>query len=244
MKKLLIIGALAVSALVSNAAVYREQPFLNGWNLYITNGTAAVGVTNQLFTSPQGQILYSLTNNTVNGVLNTNTIVGDAFDASGNNMTFNLNGDIVANGAIHYAIDFTNLIPVSVTNSQGQYFVTNSWPLFTSQYPTYMYPATTNVYPSLPNASATNVITFNFQRGWSINLGSQAYTWWDTSTNVFNFSVNGNGFNPVAGITNLPIAFTQGATQVRLHDVTVAPNSSATGSGMIVNEVSLGQPQP
>lgn len=244
MKKLLAIGAAMGIALASHAAVYLEQPFINGWNLYATNGSTILGATNNLFTTVQGQIMYSLTNNTINGVVNTNLFTADAFDTSGNILAFNFNGDFQPNAAIHYALNFTNLIPVAVTNSQGQWFITNSWPLFTSQYPTYMYPATTNVYPSLPNASATNVVTFNFQRGWGYNLGVTPYVFWDSSTNVFQFSVNGNGFAPVAGITNLPIAFTQGANRVRLQSVVVAPNSSATGSGFIINQVSVGQPNP
>lgn len=246
MKKLITIGFMAL-AIVANAASYVEQPFINGWNLYITNGTGSltgVGSTNLLYTTVQGQIVYSLTNNTINGIVNTNTIANDAYDNGGNILAFNENGDIVANAAIHYYINQTNWIPIAVTNSQGQYFTSNSWPLWTSQYPTYMYPASTNVYPSLPNASATNLITFYFQRGWAFNLGSTPIRVWDTSTNVFSFSIVGTGFTPLAGITNLPIAFTQGANRVRLSNVIATTNANGVSCGLLINQVSLGQPNP
>lgn len=247
MKKLITIGFTALT-LAANAATYVEQSFFNGWNLYVTNGPSVangIGVTNLLFTTAQGQIVYSLTNQVINGILNTNSIVGDAYDTGGNGLSFNLNGDIVANGAIHYAINYTNLIPIAITNSQGQWYTSNSWPLQSSQYPIYQYPATTNVYPSLPNASDTNLVTLYFQRGWSYPLGnSTSYVFWDTSTNVFSFSITGTGFTPLAGITNLPIAFTQGANRVRLTSVLATTNTTGVSSGFIINQVSLGQPQP
>ena len=241
MKKLLIALALAV-ATVAPAAVYTDQNFLNGWNLYVTNSTAGnaaatVGGTNNLYTYIHGEVYYSLTNN----MGNTNAIAPDAFDVPGNVIYADANGDVNANAAIHYYINNTNWIPIVVTNSQGQYFVTNTWALNTSQWPTYMYPATTNYYPSLPNASATNLITFNFQRGWQYGISTSPINVWDTSTNVFQFSVNANGFNPVSGITNLPTSFMQGANLVRLQSVLVATNTTAVSSGLIINQISLGQ---
>ena len=223
----------------SHAATYAEQSFFNGWNLFVTNGTAAVvGATNNLFTTPQGQVLYSLTNNSINGIVNTNGIAPDAFDTA-NYLFADANGDINGNAAIHYLINATNLVPVVVTNSQGQYFITNTWPLLSSQWPTYMYPATTNVYPQTVIGTYSSSVVFNFQRGWKFGYGPAAYYVWDTTTNVFTFTATvAPGSTPVSGITNLPTSFTQGAELIRCHDITVNTNA------VIVSELSLGQWKP
>lgn len=101
-----------------------------------------------------------------------------------------------------------------------------------------MYPATTNLYPSQGIIGlGTNNVTFNFQKGW--NLGTKAYPIyvWDTTTNTWSFNVAGTG--PQAGTTNVPISWAQGATLIRLHDV-----SNNSTNATIVNQVSLGQPTP
>ena len=234
MKKLLIALTLTYTLATSMAANYSESALINGWNLYVTNTTAAVvGGTNNLYTYIHGEVFYSLTNN----MGNTNTIAPDAF--VGNvPLLADMNGNVVANAAIHYYIGNTNWIPLAVTNSQGQWFVTNSWPLASSRYPTYMYPATTNLYPSQGIIGlGTNNVTFNFQKGW--NLGTKAYPIyvWDTTTNTWSFNVAGTG--PQAGTTNVPISWAQGATLIRLHDV-----SNNSTNATIVNQVSLGQPTP
>jgi len=232
MKKYLV-SLLAGVSMAASAAVYSEQPFVNGWNLYATNGASAViNNTNLLFTYIHGEIFFSLTNN----MGQTNVIAPNAFDDF-ETVYSDVNADVNANAAIHYMFNYTNLIPIAITNSAGQYFVSNSWPLLNSVWPTYMYPATTNVYPTLPSAAATNAVTFNFQRGWRFFNGEKPYYIWDSSTNVFSFTVAGTG--PQAGITNLPTSFLQGAELVRMHSVYNFGTNAA-----IINQVSIGQWRP
>lgn len=252
MKKLLTSIALLATAMSLHAASYQEDSLLNGWNLYLTNGTASIpGATNQLFTTLNGQIVYSLTNNVINGTLNTNAAAPDAYGIA--NMKSDANGDFVANTALHYYINYTNWIPVAVTNSQGQYFVytgnTNGlptaqtypaygWPLVGNQYPVYQFPASTNLYPIPTLGVGTNLTTIYLQRGWSYPNGSSSVTVWDTTTNVFSFTIADTGIVPVAGVTNLPTAFTQGANLVRIAAITVSTNS------VLINAISIGQPIP
>jgi hypothetical protein len=276
MKKIIVLlgfcVTLGVSAQNSANPVYRDLNLLNGWNLATTNaGTYAPGQSNIMFTLPDGQIALSLTNPVVNGVTLTNTAFPDAFNTAGVKIATDVNGDFVANAAIHVLVNNTNWVPVAVTNSQGQYFVytgttnglpsqtfpTIPWPLLGGGgYPSWMYPATTNTYAALPTGSTTNTLTFFVQRGWDYSLGNgSAVTVWDTSTNLFQFSANGatSTFAPTPGgpsftiITNLPIAFIQGANRIRLAAITTyAGDSGATkGQGAyIINAVSVGQPQP
>jgi hypothetical protein len=233
MKKLLI-GLALIAGLTASAANYSDSALINGWNLYVTNGTAAVtGTTNNLYTYIHGEVFYSLTNN----MGNTNTPAPDAFVANVL-LVSDVNGDVVANAAIHYYIGYTNWIPLVVTNTQGQWFVTNSWPLASSKYPTYMYPATTNLYPSQGIIGlGTNNVTFNFQRGWDLGTKANHIYVWDTSTNSWSFNVAGTGVQ--AGATNIPIVWSQGATLIRLHSV--ANNGT---NATIVNQLSVGQPIP
>jgi hypothetical protein len=253
MKKLLTSIALFATAVSLHAASYTETSLLGGWNVYATNGTPIVpGATNTLFTTYNGQVVYSLTNNVINGTLDTNAAAPDALSSAARLLS-DANGDFVANTALHWYINNTNLIPVAVTNSQGQYFVyignTNGlptaqtypavgWPLVGNQYPTYMFPASTNLYPVPSLAVGTNSIIFYLQRGWTYPLGSSSYTVWDTSTNIFSFTVNLTGDIATSGVTNLPTTFTQGATKVRVAAITVSTNS------VLINALSLGQPVP
>ena len=256
MKKLITLLGLVATVATSSAATYKEQLLLNGWNVLLpTNTSVYVGETNTTFTYIHGEIFLSLTNNSINGTLSSNT-APDPFGVFGK-LASDLNGDVAANAAIHYYINQTNWIPIAVTNSQGQWFIytgnTNGlpsgetvpaagWPLVPSQYPTYMYPATTNLYTALPNSSSTNLITFNFQRGWSVGSGGTTITVWDTSTNLFTFAVLATGTTPLAGITNLPTTFTQGADRVRC--TSIVGGVTINNGVSIINQVSLGQPQP
>lgn len=241
MKKLLSIALVVVSGFVVNAATYSVQPLLTGYNLYVTNSSVpAQGGTNLIYTTLQGAIVYSLTNN----MGNTNVIAADAFD-SRTDVSANLNGDINTNAAIFVMIGYTNLIPIAVTNSQGQYFPSNSWPLISSQYPTYMYPATTNLYPFLPTSLSTNVLTFNFQRGVTIipnTAGSQQYISWEVQTNSFSFTATGNGVSGTNVTFNPPANWLQGFNKFRLNSVTLTATTGGTvGAPVIVNGVWFGQ---
>ena len=194
MKKLISLGLL-VACITASAATFKVQPLINGYNLYVTNGTVnIVGTTNNEFTTYQGVIAYSLTNN----VGNTNVVWPDAFDAA-TYISADANGLINTNAQITVYINNTNWIPIAITNLQGQYFPSNSWPLFSSQYPVYMYPASTNLYPSLPNASDTNMLVFNFQRGLTVIPGINGglgVVLWETTTNSFAQGVIGAGDKP------------------------------------------------
>lgn len=246
MKKLLL-SLLMVSAATSlMAATFSLQPLLSGYNLYVTNGApAAVGGTNLIFTELQGPIVYSLTNN----MGNTNVIAPDAFDP----VTFiaaNANGDINSNAAVTIVMGYTNLIPIAITNSQGQSFTSNSWPLISSTFPVYMYPATTNTYPFLPNGSATNTITFNFQRGITllpVGAGGQPYVFWEVATNSWSVTATGAGVSGTNVVFNPPANWLQGFNKFRLNSITEAANSAtggAVGGPVIINGVWFGQWTP
>ena len=247
MKKLISLAAGLGLALTVSAANYVEQPLLTGWNLYITNnGVAVVNTTNNLYTLLNGQVVYSMTNN----LGNTNTIWPDAFVAGGVSLKSDANGDYVANAAIHYYLNNTNWIPQVVTNAYGQYVISNNWVLLPSLNPTYMPPATTNYYPGFLWSGLSNSITFNIQRGWKYNNGSYSIVVWDTSTNLFSFSVSetfSGAVTPVSGVTNLPTVFTQGADFFRCQSITCTTNGASGGAGtnmVLVNALSIGQPQP
>lgn len=258
MKKLLIslalTGTLASSVLAQQSAtpIYREMPLLNGWNLWLTNALTYVpGEPTNLFTTFQGQVAFSLTNQTINGVVNTNSIAPDAFNVDGVLLPTDVNGDKVANAAVHVVINNTNWIPQVTTNSFGQYFTTN-WLLAASTTPNWMYPATTNYYPAL-GAHSTNTIQFFLQGGWSYSLGNNKnITVWDTTTNTFQFTMNTIVLAPSLGgtncmvtmTTNLPTSFTQTYNKVRLAAVVVGANASGLGDNAILNQISIGAPVP
>lgn len=236
MKKLSILAVLVGSIVAVNAAVWSTQPLLNGYNLQVgTNTTVTSGYTNYLFTSLNGQVLYSLTNNIINGVLNTNSIAPDAFKVV--QVFADGNGDINANASITVLVNQTNWIPVVTTNSQGQYYV-SSWSIAPAGYTPYMYPATTNTYATF-NANSTNLITFNFVR--STSAMDDPNPVWETSA-AFSFSVTANGVTPVATITNLPTSFLQGAKQVKVS--TIVTGTSVLDPGNLINGIWLGQWKP
>lgn len=241
-------------AQTSGTPIYRELSLISGWNLYLTNGTTiGPGYINEPFTTFNGVIGNSLTNY----ASNTNVTWGDAFNTDGVALPTDTTGNFVANCAIHVLLDNTNLIPVAVTNSFGQFFVTNSWPLSPSQAPNWMYPATTNIYIGAVAGASTNRITLYFQRGWRYPLGlSKSYTVWDSVTNGFQFSVDGStayqsgtggaGF-VYAFSTNLPTSFTQGANRIRVAAIVCGTATGATGTAggpQILNALSVGAPTP
>lgn len=243
MKKLILLG-LMLATFVASAANFKVQPLFNGWNLYVTNGTVyQVGGTNYEYTTLQGTIVYSLTNN----LGNTNSVWPDVFDAA-TYIASDYNGNLNTNAQFTIYINNTNWIPVAITNSQGQYFVSNSWPLLTSQYPTYMYPANTNLYPSLPNASNTNMLVFNFQRGITVipgtaGTGPSAVTLWETSTNSLAKGYVSTGASPQSFTFSPPADWMAGWDKFRLNSV-YSSNAVAVGSGFIINGAWFSQWNP
>lgn len=259
MKNKILIGCaalmLAVTAFgqASPQAVYKETPLLNGYNLWLTNSQqwtvgSAQEVTN-LFTYIHGEIVYANTN--LAG--NTNVTYPDPLDVKGRMFSDAL-GQPTAGIAIHVYMNDTNWVPIAITNSAGQYYIppagtTNAqvnnylgWPPANGLYPTYMYPATTNTYQSLTIASSVVSNAFNFQRGFNVGTLANPLVIWDSSTNLFTFTVVNAGVNkPIVVMTNLPTSFTQGASYIRLNNVTSA---GVVGGVTIVNGVWIGQYAP
>jgi len=244
-------------AFTASAVNYIESPLISGWNLLVTNnGGAFVGGTNNEFTEYSGQIVYSLTNNAAGSNTNSagypNIIWPDAFVNLGITLKPDMNADYNANAAVHYYLDNTNWIPQTFTNSYGQTVVTNSWVLLPSSNPTYFPPGTTNLYSrSLLENQRTNIVNFYLQRGWKYPIGGNSIYVWD-QTNVWSFAVaetnaaTGNP-TPIAGVTNLPTTFTQGADVFRLYAVTLSPSADSVASSndaVLINVISIGQPQP
>jgi hypothetical protein len=228
----------------SGTPIYRFQPLLSGFNVNVTTNTAAgLGVTNTVYSTYGGQIVHSLTNDVFNGTLNTNLVVADAFKIA--TLGSDVNGDINANAYVTILVGNTNYIPLAVTNSFGQYYVTN-WALGTSQYPNWMYPATTNLYPAF-TANSTNTLTVTLYRAGTLKLAggisadlNPATPMWET-TSAFSFTVAPNGLTPVCVITNLPIAWLQGARHV--YATITAATGAGTGS-ILVNQLGIVQPTP
>lgn len=247
---------LGLTVLAQNAATPHLQfsPLLSGYNVLVLSniidgvtGSPGVGIgtTNVVFTTYAGQILYSLTNNVVNGVVNTNLTTKDAFQTV--KVLPDVNGDINANAAIWYMFNNTNYIPIAVTNSFGQYFVTN-WPLAQSQYPNWMYPGSTTLYPYF-SGSASNAITVQLfkQPSGRLNGSSVGPTipFWET-TSTFSFSVVlSSATTPVVGSTNLPVGWLQGGNDVTA--VIILPanmSTNAATTGVLLNQLGLLQPVP
>jgi hypothetical protein len=150
MKKLILSGLGALMLVAPSCfgqaapqAIYHETPLLNGWNVWLTNATTVyVGESNVLYTTPQGQVVYSLDNITNWTGVNTNSIAPDPFnravqmlsDASGNigsypivgqggSVTNEYNSTYLSGLAIHVLMDNTNFIPIVTTNAQGQWYI-------------------------------------------------------------------------------------------------------------------------
>src|SRR5271157_118969 len=273
MKKLLfslIMAASVATAFSQTTAspIMRFMPLLSGYNVLApTNGaTIGYGTTNVLFTTYNGQVLYSLTNNLIPNATGTQTstnIAPDAFKIV--TLMSDVNGDINANASLWVYYGNTNLYPVVTTNSMGLYFIppagyTNAqlttayggWPLANSAYQPWMYPATTNYYPLAVPAAQTNVVTVTLYRSPTmIPMGpsgpslATSFPLWET-TNAWSFS-----FAPLGGVTggcyetNLPTTWLQGAKHVY---ATVSCSISTVGAngatGIPINQLGILQPQP
>ena len=237
----LLLGMSAM-AQTSGMSAARYIPLLTGFDVLVTtNTTPGFGVTNTLYTSANGQIVYSLTNNTFNGTLNTNLTVPDAFKVV--TLLPDVNADINGNASVFISIGNTNLIPIAVTNNYGQYFVTN-WPLALSQVPNWMYPATTNLYPTF-TAQSTNAITVTLyagipeiRGGIGPNQGT-GYPLFET-TGSFSFTVIPTGTTPFSIFTNLPTSFLQHAHKVYAA-ITVG---AGVTTNLLINTLGIVQPQP
>jgi hypothetical protein len=247
MKKLIVIGLTAL-ALSASAVVYTEQEFLNGWNLFVTNGaTSTVGTSNYFYTDIHGAIWQSLESTGMASSLATNGAIAPDVFGPIVKISPDANGDFVANAAIHYLINYTNWIPIAITNSAGQYFVTNTWPLIPAGlYPQYMYPVTTNVYPALPVTQTLITTTISIQHGWDVGIPGFPINVWDTSAaDMFTFSVNANPSLNITGVTNLPTSWLQSGMIARLYSVgNSAVGTNALATGVLINQLSLGQPRP
>lgn len=249
MKKLILVLGLILSIIPSVVAqsatpIWKAIPLLSGYNVYVQTNQAAIGLgsTNVLNTTYAGQVLFSLTNNSVNGVINTNILAPDAFRKV--DLASDANGDINANASLGVYLDNTNWIPIVTTNSVGQNIVTN-WVLATQQYPNWMNPASTNSYPTF-TALGTNTLTINLYRvlssnpqggGNGPNLGPTFMI--PESTPGFSFALLTTGVTPQGVITNLPIGFLTGARGVYM--TATCTNGQV---GALLNQVFILQPQP
>lgn len=260
----LAIGLLACAttyAQTSAQTQYRFISLLTGYNVLApTNAAVGYGSTNVLYTTTAGQIVYSLTNNSYNASGNTNLIAPDAFKVI--TLQPDVNGDVNANTSVFISINNTNLIPIAVTNSVGQWFIpslpytTNYataawatvWPLAPVAAPSWMYPATTNLYPT-PLWAATNTVTVTLYKGISDVRGGigpngvTPYPLWET-TGTFTFVVTPSGTvnTPLTLFTNLPTSWLQGAHKVY---ATVQTTTGASGTfGALINTLGIIAPQP
>jgi len=248
MKKLLISLLATVSVAAVASPVPKFLPLLSGYNVAVpTNTAAGLGVTNTLYTTYNGQVLHSLTNDVINGTLQTNLQNADAFKYV--ELMPDANGDVNANTALFIYVGNTNWIPVVVTNSVGQYMVTNTWLLAPAgPFPNWMYPATTNYYGVYTNA-ATNLVTVTLYRAPALNPQGMYpaslkpfVPLWET-TNTFSFSFSPQGIQPVGMYTNLPTTWLQGARYVYA-SITAGVNTGNSGSaGILVNQLGILQPQ-
>jgi hypothetical protein len=248
--------ALAMSV---HAANWVFSPLLNGYNLLVSTNSstyspiypagtyASIGGVSNLFTTYTGLTEYSLTNNVVNGTLNTNTIAPDAFKIV--NLSPDANGDIICtNASLWWYFGNTNWIPQVLTNSAGQWIITNTWPLIKNASPQYQSVATTNYYPLFPNAGTNTVtITLISEPATRLDGGGTgpAMNLFDTN-NVFSMTLTFTSANqPITGHTNLPLGFLLGARHVAAA-VWLPANMSTNGpnSGLLLNQLGIAQPVP
>lgn len=222
----------------------------------------SVTATNVLYTAYNGQILYAYSNN-INGGLSSNGFAADAFKIV--RLVPDNNADVNANASVIISIGNTNYLPIVATNSTGQFFIptvtTNGafpflagpnptiWPLGNSSGPNWMFPATTNFYPSF--ATGTNPVVVSLYRAHAARLngggdaspGNNTYIF-ETSS-AFSFTVaspvGAVGSTVQTVITNLPIAWLQGANFVAA--TITATASGASSQGVLVNQLGLLQPQ-
>lgn len=266
MKKLIITGAAILFEVATFAASqtpqYRFIPLLSGYNIQITNGSSAaatIGSTNVLNTTYNGQVLYSLNTNTINGTINTNSLSPDAFKRI--SLVPDANGDVNANASLFVYIGNTNWIPLVTTNSVGQFFIppagfTNAqvttayvgWPLAAGNgFPNWMYPATTNYYPQESGTFSTNVVSIALYRVATVNpqggVGSdlQSPFMLAESTAGITNTITANGTTPVGAFFPLTTTFLQGAREVYC---SVWINGTNLNGGILVNQIGIVQPQP
>jgi len=252
---LLTILPIVAFAQASASPVYRFMPLLSGYNVALTtNVTYGVGTTNAEFTTYQGVIEYSLTNN-----IGGSNVWGDAFKYGV--LLPDSQGDYVANAQVCVYAGNTNWFPIATTNAFMQWYIppagfTNTgyfttayagWPLAMSGYQPWMYPATTNTYPGYSGVF-TNTITVNLYRapaatpnGTTAEVGP-AQPLWETTPGL-SFTVTVIGVTPVYFQTNLPATFLQGGPRIKA-TVTVASYAFGQGFGTMLNQLGLGQPQP
>lgn len=259
MKKLilvlgLILGFISLGVAQSSSPIWKAIPLLSGYNVFVPTNpipvggvvlTVGLGNTNVIYTTYAGQVLLSLTNNVVNGILNTNGVAADAFKRV--DLSPDVNGDINANTALAVYIGNTNWIPMVSTNSFGQ-LVTTNWILAPQQYPSWLNPVSTNAYPLFTSAT-TNVITISLYRvsssnpqggGTGPNIGPTFMI--PETTPGFTFGLNTTGITPLSVITNLPVGFLTGARSVYM--TATCTNAAGNGSGVLLNQAFILQPQP
>jgi hypothetical protein len=268
MKKLITIAVLAFVACSVSAANWKFDSLLSGVNVLVptnsTIGLSGLGInaSNVLYTTLQGQIVYSYSNNVAGfpGGTTTNGFFNDAFSMA--NTYADVNGDINANASVWVMIGNTNLLPIVCTNSTGQLFVpaanTNGalsywgttptvWPLSPSSTINWMYPATTNTYPSF--TAGTNAVVVTLYRESTLDFGlSSGVTrvpFWETSSQ-FSFTCTASaatpGSTPYVVVTNLPTGFLQSGRIVGC-TVTATPLGT-TSQGVLLNQIGILQPIP
>ena len=296
-RKLITVGALLLATILPATAqqsatpIIKAIPLLTGYNVLIqtnqatnslafnqptaygtlfgwTNGPT-YGVSNVLYTSYNGQIVYSynVITNLASGV-NTNIIAKDAFQ--GAELSADVNGDVNANTSLWVMLGNTNFIPLWTTNSAGQTFIppagfTNAtfttayggWPLAPGgAYPNWMLPVTTNFYPSalIGNVNSasllTNTVIFTLFRspgfgmqGGGINGSTLAPTYPILESTPF-FSTNisfGSATAPIIASFPLTSTYLQGAKKIFL---AVQVTSTYTNTaGILLNQAFITQPQ-
>ena len=259
---------MAFVAFSINAANWKFDSLLSGFNVLVptnsTIGLSGLGInaSNVLYTTPQGQIVYSYSNNVAGfpGGTTTNGFFTDAFSLA--NTHPDVNGDVNANASVWVMIGNTNLLPIVCTNSTGQLFVpaasTNGavpywggapvvWPLAASSTINWMFPATTNLYPNF--AAGTNSVVVTLYRESTMDFGASSgvtrVPFWET-TSQFSFTctapVVGPGSTAYVVVTNLPTGFLQGS---RIVGCTVTANPiGSTSQGVLLNQIGILQPVP
>lgn len=271
MKKLITIVAAVAVSLSINAANWKFDSLLSGFNVLVptnsTIGLSSLGInaSNVLYTTSQGAIVLSYSNNVagIPGGTTTNGFYGDAFRTA--NTYPDVNGDINANASVWVMIGNTNLLPIVCSNSTGQLFVPTSstngaisywgttptvWPLAASSVINWMFPATTNMYPNF--AGGTNNVVVTLYRESTLDFGGSStitrVPFWET-TSIFSFTctptVNVPGSTPYVVVTNLPTGFLQGGRIVGC-TVTATPVGAggATSLGVLLNQIGILQPVP
>lgn len=252
---LLVLG-LVTSAFAqgSPTPTVKVMPFLSGYNVWLqTNATqtyVGVGTPQVWYTTSQGQIVQSLTNNYVNGGYLSSNSFPDAFVTVP--VSADANGDYNANASLVASFGNTNWIPIAVTNSIGQYFVTN-WPLAQVQYPNWMYPATTNNYlaSTFGGAANTNTVTVQLFKVYSKGPNGQSggslgqnTNWIVDSSASYTVTFGPGGATPTVVSSNLPASLLQGCIALQAKVSCVTNPAAGASPGILLNQLLFVQPQP